>query len=251
MAYPPTPDMPPAEFAMDERRAAFEFDQAEPTYEVQYSLHRESLPQFIDAANLQATDTVLDLGCGIGWNTHLAAPRCRYVIGIDISRNCCTRAIYGSHYAGLDNVAFAAEDIVSPPRLAQGIRRAKTETRQFINTPAVQDKNGRRLHNIASRVPDNVPLQFTAIFLCWVAHLIGHDEKLDFLRSLRDHFLAPGGRIIITWPSPIGQTATLSAGWGIVDPATGEYSAVGTAAKEYVGHRDNIVEARKDLRATA
>jgi SAM-dependent methyltransferase len=250
MAPLPPPDMSPAPNFMTPEQARVCFDQHAFTYELQYAHHRHSLPQFIRAADLQTTDTVLDLGCGIGWNAHLAAPACRYVIAIDVSLQCCLRAIVSAHEAGLRNVALGQGDMTDLALLRQRIQRAKTWTTDFVNNPQATYNGGQRLSDIAADIPTSVSMRFSVIFICWVMHMLDDTTKQTFLAMIRDHFLAPGGRIVITWSTPTTRMATIAVGYALKPITGGPYSKMGTAINEYVGHRRDVEDARHDLRQT-
>jgi SAM-dependent methyltransferase len=225
------------------------FDGCAETYELQYAHHRQTLPQLIEAAQLIATDTVLDLGCGIGWVAQFAAPLCHHVIAIDISAKCLLRAIIGTHENGLDNVAMGRADITDRHALRGAVEGAKAWTTDLINHPSFTYNNGQRISDITARVPDNAHRRYTVIFLCWVMQVWDDNVQSDFLAMLRDDFLAPNGRIIITWPTPTQALAIIAVGCGL-KPAAGRspFAKVLPTIHEYVGHRRDIEDARHDLR---
>jgi SAM-dependent methyltransferase len=67
-------------------------------------------PHLLDAADLSATDRVLDVGCGCGHPTRLAARRAADVLGVDLSEAMLATARRRTAEAGLDNVRFAQAD---------------------------------------------------------------------------------------------------------------------------------------------
>ncbi|MFF8972821.1 class I SAM-dependent methyltransferase [Streptomyces sp. NPDC014995] len=62
------------------------------------------------AAALAPTDRVLDIGCGNGRITRLAAGRAAYALGIDLSAPMLERARAGAAAESLDNVEFVQAD---------------------------------------------------------------------------------------------------------------------------------------------
>ncbi|MEV5251297.1 class I SAM-dependent methyltransferase [Streptomyces werraensis] len=64
----------------------------------------------LDAAALRATDTVLDIGCGNGHLTRLAARRARHAVGIDLSAPMLERARATAEAEGLSNVSHVQAD---------------------------------------------------------------------------------------------------------------------------------------------
>ncbi|MEV5981108.1 class I SAM-dependent methyltransferase [Streptomyces sp. NPDC052114] len=66
----------------------------------------------LDAASIQGTDRVLDVGCGAGQTTRLAARRASagHALGLDLSAPMLARARRTAELEGLDNVAFEQGD---------------------------------------------------------------------------------------------------------------------------------------------
>ncbi|MFF8030025.1 class I SAM-dependent methyltransferase [Streptomyces sp. NPDC016626] len=64
----------------------------------------------LDAAALAPTDRVLDVGCGNGRVTRLAAGRAAYALGVDLSAPMLERARAGAAAEGLGNVEFVRGD---------------------------------------------------------------------------------------------------------------------------------------------
>ncbi|MFF8525944.1 class I SAM-dependent methyltransferase [Streptomyces werraensis] len=64
----------------------------------------------LDAAALRATDTVLDIGCGNGSVTRLAARRAQHAVGIDLSAPMLERARVTAEAEGLPNVTHVQGD---------------------------------------------------------------------------------------------------------------------------------------------
>jgi SAM-dependent methyltransferase len=241
---PQTPVISPGPVIMSPAQAQAIFDANAHITEVQYAAHRKGLKQFVETANLQPTDTVLDLGCGVGWNARLAAPRCRYVIGIDISQLSLEKAVMGASDIGLTNVAFGHGDITDAYRLRQAVNQAKTWTTTLLNTPAAVYRHP---SDITPRVPTAIAQKFHVIFLCWVMHIMNRETQRNVLSLLRDHFLLPGGRILVTWATPKTRMAFIAVGLGLRGP-DGVHSRTGTTLHEYVGHRRDVDDADTDLR---
>ncbi|PNV32735.1 methyltransferase type 11 [Streptomyces sp. DH-12] len=64
----------------------------------------------LDAAALHGTDTVLDIGCGNGRLTRLAARRARHAVGIDLSAPMLERARATAEAEGLPHVTHVQAD---------------------------------------------------------------------------------------------------------------------------------------------
>ncbi|MEU0767165.1 class I SAM-dependent methyltransferase [Streptomyces albogriseolus] len=64
----------------------------------------------LDAAALRVTDTVLDIGCGNGSVTRLAARRARHAVGIDLSAPMLERARATAEAEGLSHVTHVQGD---------------------------------------------------------------------------------------------------------------------------------------------
>ena len=67
-------------------------------------------PHLLDAAALTGTDRVLDVGCGCGNTSRLAARRAADVVGLDLSEPMLARARQRAADAGLTNVRFVRGD---------------------------------------------------------------------------------------------------------------------------------------------
>ena len=68
------------------------------------------IDRLLDAAELQPTDRVLDVGCGNGATSRAAAQRAASVVGVDISGPMLQRARQQGAEAGLANLAFLQAD---------------------------------------------------------------------------------------------------------------------------------------------
>jgi SAM-dependent methyltransferase len=64
----------------------------------------------LDAARIQSTDKVVDIGCGNGRLTRLAARRAAHALGIDLSAPMLERARASTSAEGLSNVSFVQGD---------------------------------------------------------------------------------------------------------------------------------------------
>ncbi|MEV0224384.1 class I SAM-dependent methyltransferase [Streptomyces sp. NPDC050704] len=64
----------------------------------------------LDAAAIAPTDRVLDIGCGNGHTTRLAAGRAAYALGIDLSAPMLERARASAVAGSVDNVDFVQAD---------------------------------------------------------------------------------------------------------------------------------------------
>ncbi len=74
------------------------------------ALNDELNAPLLDAAALRDTDTVLDIGCGNGSVTRLAARRARHAVGIDLSAPMLERARTTAETEGLHNVTHVQGD---------------------------------------------------------------------------------------------------------------------------------------------
>ncbi|OQV11014.1 Methyltransferase domain-containing protein [Cladophialophora immunda] len=241
---PPPPDVMPENHYMTALEAQERFDRRADNYDFLYALDRLSLPYFIQVANLQSTETVLDLGCGIGWNAHLAAPRCRYVIGIDISGRCCQQAIQTADEQRLRNVAFAQADMTTVSRLRHGIDNAKALTRA-PSGPST------RAPELASDIPDDVPHRFDVVLLCGVIQILVPERRRGLLCMIRDYFLRPHGRIVLTWPNPTTSYATHAIAYRIRPTPAPPRDTVKLTLKEFFGSAADEERAREDLQEMA
>jgi len=77
--------------------------------------HIDVTEQIIDRMQIQASDRLLDLGCGIGWATRLLAERAPEgsATGVDISNEMIDRA--RSHHHNPPNVSFVSSPASSLP----------------------------------------------------------------------------------------------------------------------------------------
>lgn len=66
---------------------------------------------------VEADDVVLEIGCEWGTTTRLLAPRCRRVIGVDVSEDCIARA--RRQYPDLEFAVFDAFDVRAAVDLAR------------------------------------------------------------------------------------------------------------------------------------
>ncbi|MEU5876651.1 methyltransferase domain-containing protein [Spirillospora sp. NPDC047279] len=65
----------------------------------------------LDAAGVGERDRVLDIGCGAGQTTRLAARRARQAVGVDLSGPMLARARQAARAEGLGNVTFEQGDV--------------------------------------------------------------------------------------------------------------------------------------------
>ena len=68
------------------------------------------IERILDAARIQPTDRVLDVGCGNGATSRAAAARAGTVVGVDISAPMLERARSQAAAAGITNVEFVEAD---------------------------------------------------------------------------------------------------------------------------------------------
>jgi len=91
----------------------FSAQQAAATYEQLYSYHRDDVGRFVDKANIQGNESVLDLGTGTGW---VATEARQYtsgkVVGIDISSKMVAEAQRQAKDQGL-SIAYLTGDMVT------------------------------------------------------------------------------------------------------------------------------------------
>jgi len=67
----------------------------------------------IDAAAIEPTDRVLDIGCGCGATTIVAARRAAHALGADLSEPMLARARQTATEVGVDNAEFVEADVQS------------------------------------------------------------------------------------------------------------------------------------------
>ncbi len=80
--------------------AAHDFTQVNP------SVNQKMVPQALDWLNLQASDCVLDLFCGLGNFTLPLAKRAQRVVGVEGNAQLLERAQQNAHQQGIDNIEY-------------------------------------------------------------------------------------------------------------------------------------------------
>lgn len=79
------------------------------------AMARRLTPRLLEAAALRPDDVVVDIGCGVGETSRLAARRARRVLGVDMSARMIARAAELAREEGLANVAFVQGDAQTYP----------------------------------------------------------------------------------------------------------------------------------------
>ncbi len=126
-------------------------------YDAMTGAFTESL---LSAAAIEATDRVLDIGCGNGQTTRLAARRASrsLVLGVDLSSAMLDRARQATADEGLTNVAFERGDAqvhaFTPPAFDVALSRFGV---MFFDDPVAAFTNIRRALRAGGRLA----------FLCW------------------------------------------------------------------------------------
>lgn len=69
--------------------------------------------------NIGPDDTVLDIGCGSGGFTFAAAPYCKEIVGLDISKEFINEANRILNRADISNVSFHCYDGDTPPSVSE------------------------------------------------------------------------------------------------------------------------------------
>ena len=77
-------------------------------------INRSMISQAMDLLELQGTERVLDLFCGLGNFTLAAASRCASVVGVEVSETMVERVLYNARHNSLNNVSAVAFDLTQP-----------------------------------------------------------------------------------------------------------------------------------------
>jgi SAM-dependent methyltransferase len=79
------------------------------------AMMRRQTPRLLEAAALRSDHVVVDVGCGVGETSRLAARRARRVLGVDLSARMIARAASLAREEGLANAAFVQGDAQTYP----------------------------------------------------------------------------------------------------------------------------------------
>lgn len=71
-------------------------------------LEPRSFAKLLDALNVQPTEVVLDLGCGLGYSTAVLAQVAEFVVGVEADESMATEAQATLSQEGIDNAAVLA-----------------------------------------------------------------------------------------------------------------------------------------------
>ena len=74
-------------------------------------INRSMISQAMDLLELQGTERVLDLFCGLGNFTLAAASRCASVVGVEVSETMVERVLQNARHNSLNNVSAVAFDL--------------------------------------------------------------------------------------------------------------------------------------------
>ena len=124
--------------------------------------------QLLAAAAIEPAHTVLDVACGSGATTLVAARQGRRVLGVDISEPLLAVAAHRARVAGLDNVEFTVADAQTHDFGDGGVDVAISQFGlMFFDDPAAAFSNLRRALSVAGRI----------VFATWQG--LGANEWLD------------------------------------------------------------------------
>ena len=96
------------EFGLEYQFAVTDFTQINST------INRKMLIQAMKLLDLQGNELVLDLFCGLGNFTLVAATRAKRVLGVEVSDRMVRRVIQNAHHNDLDNVDAVSYDLTQP-----------------------------------------------------------------------------------------------------------------------------------------
>lgn len=157
--------------------AAATYDPLASEYAARYSYHLNDIAIFLDKANIQPGETVLDLGTGIGWVALQARQRTQArIVGIDASK----------------------EMVKEAKRVVQ---------QQNMSVPvAFMTGNMITMEGLDGIKP---PGGFDVITCLWAFTHVEESQQIGMLRRWKD-FLAPTGRIVLDIPHPHHLVAGLT-----------------------------------------
>lgn len=93
------------EFGLEYQFAVTDFTQ------INAAINRAMMIQAMNLLDLQGTERVLDLFCGLGNFTLAAATRCASVVGVEVSSTMVERVLQNARHNSLDNVQAVAFDL--------------------------------------------------------------------------------------------------------------------------------------------
>lgn len=209
------------------QQAQAHFDLLAPNYDFYYHHHKRDVYQVVEAAQLQPTDLVLDLGTGAGWVADQAARECALAVGLDISPQMIEKA---QNDSVCDNTRFGIANMLS----REAVEAATTNLVYNANT----------LHDLAQAgitLSQEQPPRFDVVFLCASFDHIHPDLRAEFLRMIHDHLLTSTGRLVLCHESSRGETYTIEVtyrfhyGGPFANLATyGRRRVAGEEAEEFV-----------------
>lgn len=216
----------------------------------------------LSAARLTAGDRVLDIGCGNGQLTRLAARRARTATGVDLSGPMLARARQLATEQGVDNVSFHQGDAqvfeFDPGSFDVALSRYGI---MFFADPVAAFANIARALVPGGRLAIAVPIlagsQVGAVFAAIATHLpgfgIGHGFSAFADPGATAELLGAAGFTDVTnervdtvgvWGADVADATEFMLGWGPVryhrqrnDFATDDAvrAALGTALAPYAG----------------
>ena len=135
----------------------------------------------IDHAQLDAHHAVLDVGCGTGATSLMAARRAATVLGADISQPLLDVAAERARAASLDNAAFVVADAQTYPFLPATFDRIISQFGlMFFDDPVTAFRNLQRALTPGGR----------AVLVCWQG-LEANDWVMTVGRAVAEHVALP------------------------------------------------------------
>jgi 23S rRNA (uracil1939-C5)-methyltransferase len=107
------PDYPPLTYAVDEGRAVIEFGPVD-FIQVNREINASMVTAALELLQLTASDTALDLFCGLGNFTLPLARRARRVLGVEGDASLVAKAESNAARNGVGNAAFVKENLFEP-----------------------------------------------------------------------------------------------------------------------------------------
>lgn len=217
--------------AMDYNTATQTYDRVAPVYHFMYNHHEIDAIDFVNKMELQAGESLLDLGTGTGLVALYALQQgCSFVLGVDASQQCLFRATLAAQQilqVDASRYDFMQCDMTDPAALCNAI----------LSRP---------------RPPVVAGTKFDKIAMLWSLDHVDPARQQNWLRMLGEQFLKPNGIIILTKNDPRLHMQTIEVVTGWHNPTLNVINApIAVHMKRWVGDRAAFLRARNDVRALA
>lgn len=115
--WPPELPLLSLEYTLPTERISIQFAPQDFT-QVNFSVNRQMVTQALTWLDLQPTDTVLELFCGLGNFTLPLARQAAHVVGVEGEANLLARAQMNAQRQGISNISYQVADLTKPEQLA-------------------------------------------------------------------------------------------------------------------------------------